>query len=300
MLKLPVKYPIDDENIDLSEYAKKSDVDVISTSLDNKVDKKEVEKISSQLDNIETEIGGVKQNFKDDFNALNSEIEENKTLTDSEISKLKEIANTWEVFKNNGGDIGGAINFPFGATIDNITKPITISGNTMYYRENVTNNSGFSHLSRFEDDSLGGKVNQNGIEFRKNYGETSGSFRPMVDNALDLGSSNYKWKDIYLNGMNKNANGYTKLPNGLIMQWGYHHFLDKVNEGGFESTYSVRTPVSFPIAFPNKILSFSSTSERVAVFSSFSDVTNSSCTLFATSMANANISARIRWIAIGY
>ena len=50
MLKLPVKYPIVDENIDLSEYAKKSDVDAIDASLDNKADKKEVEKISEQLD----------------------------------------------------------------------------------------------------------------------------------------------------------------------------------------------------------------------------------------------------------
>ena len=42
------------------------------------------------------------QDFKDDFNALNSEIEENKTLTNSEIARLKEIANTWEAFKSNG------------------------------------------------------------------------------------------------------------------------------------------------------------------------------------------------------
>ena len=56
MLKLPVKSPIVNENIDLSEYAKKSDVDAIGTSLDNKADKKEVEKISSQLDTIPNEI----------------------------------------------------------------------------------------------------------------------------------------------------------------------------------------------------------------------------------------------------
>lgn len=51
MLKLPVKYPIVNENIDLSEYAKKSDVDAIDASLDNKAEKKEVEKLSEQLDN---------------------------------------------------------------------------------------------------------------------------------------------------------------------------------------------------------------------------------------------------------
>ena len=46
MLKLPVKSPIVNGDIDLSEYAKKSDVDAIDASLDNKADKKEVEKIS--------------------------------------------------------------------------------------------------------------------------------------------------------------------------------------------------------------------------------------------------------------
>ena len=55
MLKLPVKPPIVNENIDLSEYAKKSDVDAIDASLDNKAEKKEVEKLSEQLDNIEFE-----------------------------------------------------------------------------------------------------------------------------------------------------------------------------------------------------------------------------------------------------
>ena len=46
-----LKLPIDNGNIDLSEYAKKSDVDAIDALLDNKAEKKDVEKLSSQLDN---------------------------------------------------------------------------------------------------------------------------------------------------------------------------------------------------------------------------------------------------------
>ena len=46
-----LKLPIDNGNIDLSEYAKKSDVDAIDALLDNKAEKKEVEKLSEQLDN---------------------------------------------------------------------------------------------------------------------------------------------------------------------------------------------------------------------------------------------------------
>ena len=61
MLKLPVKSPIVNGNIDLSEYAKKSDVDAIGASLDNKADKKEVEKLSSQLDSLNNEVNTLKK-----------------------------------------------------------------------------------------------------------------------------------------------------------------------------------------------------------------------------------------------
>ena len=73
MLKLPVKPPIVNENIDLSEYAKKSDVDAIGTSLGNKAEKKEVEKINSQLD----------------------------TLTKKVDDEIKEIQSTTDTFKEN-------------------------------------------------------------------------------------------------------------------------------------------------------------------------------------------------------
>ena len=44
MLKLPEKSPIVNGDIDLSEYAKKSDVDAIDASLDNKAEKAEVKR----------------------------------------------------------------------------------------------------------------------------------------------------------------------------------------------------------------------------------------------------------------
>ena len=65
MLKLPVKSPIVNGDIDLSEYAKKSDVDAIDASLDNKADKKEVEKISSQLETKANEIKSLNDNKMD-------------------------------------------------------------------------------------------------------------------------------------------------------------------------------------------------------------------------------------------
>ena len=63
-----------------------------------------IRKISSSLDTKAN-----KREVDNNINELDVKIAENKSLTDSEISKLKEIANTWETFKNTGGEIGGDI-----------------------------------------------------------------------------------------------------------------------------------------------------------------------------------------------
>ena len=92
MLKLPVKYPIVDENIDLSEYAKKSDVDAIDASLDNKAEKKDVEELSSQLDNIVY----LKD---DDIGYLNSEKIQNKLDSNTNVM-IKSKNNAEYIIKN--------------------------------------------------------------------------------------------------------------------------------------------------------------------------------------------------------
>lgn len=93
MLKLHVKYPIVGENIDLSEYAKKSDVDAINASLDNKAEKKDVEELSLQLDSVDNEVNTLK-------NLIQSGGSSSGTgLTDEEkqnISKIPQLENTVE------------------------------------------------------------------------------------------------------------------------------------------------------------------------------------------------------------
>ena len=79
---------------------------------------------------------------------------------------------------------------------------------------------------------------------------TKHSFRPDTysSGAVDLGSSDVLFGDLYLNGFNRASNGYTKLPNGLILQWG------KVNVyfGGGNNSYIYGL---LPIAFSTIILS---------------------------------------------
>ena len=190
------------------------------------------------------------------------ELNDKEAQLDTKLAEAQSIIDTWETFKNTGGTISGDVDFSTGLN----ARRVSLKNDQ---------NDFFSFIT-LNDTTIGIKFNDSILQTIDRFGE------------------------FYIGGYSKEPNGFTKLPNGLILQWGNHQFLDKVNEGVFESTYSVRMPIRFPIAFPNKILSFSSTSDRVAIFSAFSDVTNSSCTLFATSMVNANISVGIRWIAIGY
>ena len=101
MLKLPVKPPIVNENIDLSEYAKKSDVDAIGTSLGNKAEKKEVEKINSQLDTLNKKVDDeikeiqsttdtFKENINTSFNEFSNEQQNNfEALREEVLSDIE-------------------------------------------------------------------------------------------------------------------------------------------------------------------------------------------------------------------
>ena len=57
--------------------------------------------------------------------------------------------------------------------------------------------------------------------------------------------------DYYNNFYYAAGNGYTKLTNGIILQWGY------ANDVG------IATPVTFPIAFPAACYSVHVTTERL-------------------------------------
>lgn len=57
----------------------------------------------------------------------------------------------------------------------------------------------------------------------------------------------YKLTQLFVNGVNVSANGYEKLPNGLIRQWGHISFSSVPTGAGNLS----ETTVYFPIRFPN-------------------------------------------------
>ena len=77
MLKLPVKYPIIDENIDLSEYAKKSDIpSIVGLASETYVDSKFADLINSAPEELDTlgEIAEVVSTNKDAVETLKKDM----------------------------------------------------------------------------------------------------------------------------------------------------------------------------------------------------------------------------------
>ena len=165
-----------------------------NASLDNKANKSEVD---------------------NNINELDVKIAENKSLTDSEIAKLKEIANTWESFKNSGGEINGGIQ---AHALKNIYTLTSGEKERCYY---------FGSLNNF-DTTIGMEIldKKSGFDTKVELAQGGnptlggqGYFGSSHDLITNLGSDNKRWKDVWVGSYSKNDNGYTKLPNGLIMQW---------------------------------------------------------------------------------
>lgn len=97
----------------------------------------------------------------------------------------------------------------------------------------------------------------------------------------------------------KNANGYTKLPNGLIMQWGTIQFSNP-NEGIFNGMYSARKVINFPISFPVVVAKIVVSSNTITNVCAATGNDRNSFTVFASMLVNQDISTGIDWIAIGY
>ena len=131
--------------------------------------------------------------------------------------KLFKVIQAWEDFKTNGGGIGSDISLPTGKKI--------IVGKTEFYNGAINawaNNEHFAiHLNQGK-----GLIPVDGI-----------------DRQNSLGEPQQPWQDVYLGLPSKNSTGYTKLPNGFILQWVQ---IEARTNGNYT--------VNFPINFPNECL----------------------------------------------
>lgn len=156
--------------------------------------------------------------FKKPDQADNVNIEDinyNMDISDEELKKINSHLGDFMNFLNNGGKIGNL---------------------TLY-----TDEAGFQTVQgtgthmRFCSDG-GGSLASCQIVIGNDNGQRL--MRPITSqaNLINIGSETYSFKDIFISGISKNpTSGYTKLPNGMILQWG--------------EFYGSNNNIVFPIAF---------------------------------------------------
>lgn len=124
--------------------------------------------------------------------------------------------------------------------------------------------------------------------------------RPITSQAkqIDLGSVAYPFKDLYLGTFATTDNGYTKLPNGLILQWGTNTI--PASTEGFTVTFPIAYPTKHFGVFPVNVFS---NLKNVTISLSGSGVSNLNFRVFPT-VANTNaiptVSTLFKWVSIGY
>ncbi len=191
-------------------------------------------------------------------------------LTDAE----RKLIQAWETFKASGGDIGGAI------------TALGLNGPS-------------SCAYAFGSGNLQLKNGEARIDFISGDGVKPPRLEPLTGGDYDLGDPAYYFKNVWVGPYSKDTNGYTKLPNGLILQWGIVKF-SHTNEGAWNGTYSARIVVKFPFAFSTAVRTFGTNTESVGYTTNMGDITNSGCTIFCTAYVDKNIDPYVRWWVIGY
>lgn len=148
-------------------------------------------------------------------------------------------------------------------------------------------------------------------------GNETGALRPYVRNnsKITLGGMSTKFKDIFLTDYISNDNGYTKLPNQFIMQWGVTTL--NLTYGG-----STSKAITFPTPFTNKCVfaicnadwdntgdSSAAISSIIANASTYNETTANKTgawlqlghvSVGGTGWGSGARNIRVKWIALGY
>ncbi|MDU6304740.1 MAG: hypothetical protein E6585_23980 [Serratia marcescens] len=150
--------------------------------------------------------------------------------------KLFAVIQAWENFKANGGEICGSVitgNDSNESYLPFIAKRLNLDKKLMEIHFGVTD-TGAGTLMRMVNGVNGGRYD---FDWQGFYPVDEG------DVKRGLGLADKPWGDIHLKGVSKNPSGYTKLPNGMIMQWGDWETTATTTTDSY--TYGINFPVTF-------------------------------------------------------
>lgn len=221
-----------------------------------------------------------------------TEDELHRFLTDIE----RTVIQAWEDFKANGGEISGTITYPKGITRQ-IQQIMNLREKDYIQRMGVSNYNGYPCWSVIIEDPTNAE-NTNGLLFMLGSGVEGDAYRDNYVRPLKmgyiqrnyLGSPNVPWDDVYLRGVSKRANGYTKLPNGMLLQW-----------GRVTCSATSYTTVTFPISFNTECLNVSLTKANTgASYDPSRSSLGQKMPGYMTINHPSSAQETIEWIAIGY
>lgn len=203
-----------------------------------------------------------------------------------------------------GGTVTGNLNVDGDATIANLIAIAINSPSLISTLTNTIIQTLFGKLTIAtvpDDNRLFLQTDKSTFEFNKNIRiwqseyDALGHLEIRVDDDIDgpvtldtnCGYFDFGNKGVYFGSVQKAANGYTTLPNGLIMQWGRGNISNGNND------------VQFPIAFPSTLLGVQVTDEGAGSISHGYDMSVSTTTSFrCTSQGGGGLA--YSYIALGY
>lgn len=197
-------------------------------------------------------------NISDRVDALEPQV----AALEPQVAALEPQVASWIDYKNNGGEISGNL-----ITIQLATK----SPSNNYRWAEETHNTGYKIISSNTNPSTG--------DWREEFIMAYDGFAPKNDKVL--GTSENPWNDIFIKGVSKSQNGYTKLPNGLIMQWLY--------VGGSLSQGKGVVEGNLPMTFPNSYLSIFANVTYVDDSSTYNNLFNCNAKFVNNGYFNVNI-----------
>ena len=113
-----------------------------------------------------------------------------------------------------------------------------------------TGGGGFEVVNSGWDNCLFSVNEEDGVQISSVDGSSrlkiNGSMILPYGSNATLGDINNRWGDVYIGNQILDTNGFTKLTNGFIVQWGKFTV-----ECGYRD--SIKTDVTLPITFPNRV-----------------------------------------------
>lgn len=211
-------------------------------------------------------------------------MKDGRTNLDDKLTDVETKANDWNNFKQNGGSFSSGIGV-FSAD----------AGDSVVFSEKQKLSLSAKSLNSTNPDGNIGVVVESFSD--------GACIRPydqrVYKELVSLGSEFIPFKEVYLSGFSKSDTGYTKLPNGMIMQWGsvYVTFSNSTTAPPVALTF----PISFPTACCNiQAMCVNDTTGAPKIGCSATQSSRVSSNLRCEIPVVSSQTYKIGWMAIGY